>query len=89
MKVKLYLRSFLMLMLGVALTSQFAFAQGRKVSGRVTDSGDDSGIPGASVTIKGSTKGVATDGSGKYSIDVNGAGDVQLCWIQVDRSCCW
>ncbi len=76
MKVKLYLRSFLMLMLGVALTSQFAFAQGRKVSGRVTDSGDDSGIPGASVTIKGSTKGVATDGTGKYSIDVNGAGDV-------------
>jgi len=46
-----------MLMFGVALTSQFAFAQGRKVSGKVTDSGDNSGVPGASVVIKGTTKG--------------------------------
>ena len=65
-----------MLMFGVALTSQFAFAQGRKVSGRVTDSGDNSGIPGASVTIKGTTKGVATDGNGTFSIDVRGGSDV-------------
>ncbi|WP_255070165.1 TonB-dependent receptor [Lacihabitans sp. LS3-19] len=65
-----------MLMFGVALTSQFAFAQGRKVSGRVTDSGDNSGLPGASVTIKGTTKGVATDGNGTFSIDVRGGSDV-------------
>ena len=57
MKVRLYLRSFLMFMFGVALLSQTAFAQGRKVSGKVTDSGDNSGVPGASVTIKGTTKG--------------------------------
>jgi TonB-linked SusC/RagA family outer membrane protein len=76
MKVKLYLRSFLMLMFGVALTSQFAFAQGRKVSGKVTDAGDNSGVPGASVVIKGTTKGVATDGDGNYSIDVRGGSDV-------------
>jgi TonB-dependent starch-binding outer membrane protein SusC len=76
MKVKLYLRSFVMLMFGVALTSQFAFAQGRKVSGRVTDAGDNSGVPGASVVIKGTTKGVATDGDGNYSIDVRGGSDV-------------
>lgn len=76
MKVKLYLRSLLMLMFGVALTSQFAFAQGRKVSGKVTDAGDKSGVPGASVVIKGTTKGVATDNDGSYTIDVRGAADV-------------
>ena len=76
MKVKLYLRSFLMLMFGVALTSQFAFAQGRKVSGKVTDASDNSGVPGASVLIKGTTKGVATDADGNFSIDVRGASDV-------------
>ena len=76
MKVKLYLRSFLMFMFGVAVLSQTALAQGRKVSGKVTDSGDNSGVPGASVTIKGTTRGVATDGNGKYSIEVRGANDV-------------
>ena len=71
MKVKLYFKSFLMLMLGVAFTSHFAFAQGRKVSGRVTDSGDGTGVPGASVLIKGTTTGVATDANGNFSMDVS------------------
>lgn len=70
MKLKFYLKSFMVLMFSVAMTSQLAFAQGRKVSGRVTDSADNSGIPGASVIIKGTTKGVATDENGNYSIEV-------------------
>ena len=46
------------------------FAQDRKVSGKVTSAEDGSGLPGVSVQIKGSTKGVQTDGSGFYSITV-------------------
>ena len=45
------------------------FAQGKKVSGRVTD-GTNFGIPGVSVAIKGTTKGTISDADGKYSIDI-------------------
>jgi TonB-dependent SusC/RagA subfamily outer membrane receptor len=76
MKGKFYLRSFLMLMLGLVVSLQISFAQGRKISGKVTDAADGSGVPGASVTIKGTTKGVATDADGNFALDVRGAGDV-------------
>ena len=66
----------MMLLMGVAFTATSIFAQGRKVSGKVTDAGDNSGVPGASVLIKGTTKGVATDADGMYSIDVRGANDI-------------
>lgn len=65
-----------MLILGLFASLQISFAQGRKISGKVTDASDGSGVPGASVTIKGTTKGAATDGNGNYSIDVRGASDV-------------
>ncbi|MFN8428900.1 MAG: TonB-dependent receptor [Spirosomataceae bacterium] len=76
MKGKFYLRSFLMLILGLFASLQISFAQGRKISGKVTDAADGSGVPGASVTIKGTTKGAATDASGNFSLDIRGAGDV-------------
>lgn len=76
MKRKLYLSTFLMLLMAVVLTTTNIFAQGRKVSGKVTDAGDNSGLPGVSVVIKGSSKGVTTDVNGIYSIDVAGASDV-------------
>jgi TonB-linked SusC/RagA family outer membrane protein len=45
-----------------------AFAQEKTVSGKVTSSEDGSPLPGVSVLIKGSTKGVTTDGNGVYKI---------------------
>lgn len=77
MKLKFYLKSFMVLMFSVAMTSQLAFAQGRKISGRVTDSADNSGIPGVSVAIKGTTTGTITDADGSYSITATG-GDKQI-----------
>ncbi len=57
-----------------AVTSQFAMAQGgsQKITGKVTD---ENGAPlqGASVTIKGSSKGTITDAAGAYSLDVPGS----------------
>jgi len=48
-------------------------AQDRTVTGRVTSADDGSGVPGASVSIKGTSKGTSTDGDGNYKISVSGA----------------
>jgi TonB-linked SusC/RagA family outer membrane protein len=47
-----------------------AFAQSRTISGRVTDAKDGSALPGVTVVIKGTSKGVFTSGNGSYKIDV-------------------
>ena len=50
-------------------------AQDRIVSGKVTSADDGSPLPGVSVTVKGTSKGTATDGSGIYKLSVpNNAG---------------
>jgi len=41
--------------------------QGKKVTGKVTDSGGSS-LPGVSVVVKGTTTGVITDNNGNYSL---------------------
>lgn len=43
------------------------------VSGKVTASGDESGLPGVNVVIKGTTFGTTTDAEGKYVIQVEDA----------------
>lgn len=47
-----------------------AFAQGQKVSGKVTSSDDGSGIPGVNVVEKGTSNGAVTDVDGNFSISV-------------------
>ena len=48
-------------------------AQDRTVTGRVTASDDGSGIPGASISIKGTSKGTSSDADGNYKITVSGS----------------
>ncbi|WP_229238956.1 TonB-dependent receptor [Emticicia sp. C21] len=61
-----------MLMLCMSLTT--IYAQERQVKGKVTDANDGSGMPGVTVGVKGTTKGVITDGEGMYTVSVaNGA----------------
>jgi TonB-linked SusC/RagA family outer membrane protein len=62
------LLSGIMLLLSIQI-----FAQDRTVSGKVTSSEDGLGIPGASVAIKGTTRGTATDVDGNYKITVSGS----------------
>ncbi|WP_238944386.1 SusC/RagA family TonB-linked outer membrane protein [Sandaracinomonas limnophila] len=57
-----------MLLIGVQV-----FAQDRMVSGKVSSSEDGSGIPGASVSIKGTSKGTTTDANGNFKISVSGS----------------
>jgi TonB-linked SusC/RagA family outer membrane protein len=54
---------------------QFSFAQEKMVTGTVTTASDGLPLPGASVIVKGTTKGAQTDFDGKYTIEVN-IGDV-------------
>ena len=68
---KILLVSFLLMWMGQS------FAQSFNVSGRVTSSDDKSALPGVSVAIKGTSKGVTTDGDGNYKISAN-TGDVLL-----------
>ena len=58
------------LLLCMLLFGNFLFAQGKKVSGKVTNS--MSGIPilGATINIKGSTVGTVTDAEGAFTITV-------------------
>lgn len=50
-----------------------AYAQGRKVTGKVVSASDKLGLPGASVLIKGTQEGVTADFDGNYSITVSDA----------------
>jgi TonB-linked SusC/RagA family outer membrane protein len=54
----------------LAFLSFNAFAQNRKVTGKITDKPSGQGIPGASVIIKGSTMGTTTNASGEFSVAV-------------------
>ena len=52
------------------LVSLSTFAQDKTVSGKVTDSGDKSGLPGVTVSVAGANKGTQTDVNGTYKISV-------------------
>ncbi|MBN8823031.1 MULTISPECIES: TonB-dependent receptor [unclassified Spirosoma] len=56
-----------MLVMLLLLGNSAAWAQGRTVTGRVTDPAG-SGLPGVSVQIKGTQRGTNTDADGKYSL---------------------
>lgn len=60
---KIYLLSVCLLFL-----TGWLYAQERTVTGKVTSSADNGPLPGVTVVVKGSTRGGATDASGKYSL---------------------
>src|SRR6187549_1025945 len=59
-----------------ALAASEAWAQERTVSGTVTSQEDASAIPGVNVVLKGTTRGVVTDATGRYTLSVPEAGGV-------------
>ncbi len=52
------------------LCSVAVFAQNREISGTVTDADSGSPLPGANITVKGTSIGTATDVDGKYKLSV-------------------
>ncbi|NDK56863.1 SusC/RagA family TonB-linked outer membrane protein [Pontibacter fetidus] len=68
---KLLLLSFLL----VSVLVQQAMAQGRAVSGKVTDATTNQPLPGVSVLVKGTTVGTATGVDGSFTLNVPEGGN--------------
>lgn len=66
------MKKFLLILLVMSVSFQGALlAQTRTVTGTVTGGDDGLGIPRVNVTVKGTTRGVATDFDGVYSIEAS------------------
>ena len=61
--------SLLLAFLGL-IGVQLVFSQTREITGKITSSEDNVGIPGASVVIKGTTLGTIADADGKFRLQV-------------------
>ncbi|MBN8826483.1 MULTISPECIES: SusC/RagA family TonB-linked outer membrane protein [unclassified Spirosoma] len=72
------MRKLLMSMLLTCSLLISSWAQDRKIRGRVTAAEDGAPIPGASVVLKGTSRGVNTDADGNYSISVSDGGKVLI-----------
>lgn len=70
------MRKVLLLGLMLFLGSAVVFAQNRVITGTVTSSEDNLGVPGATVLVKGTTIGTATDLDGNFSISVPAGSNV-------------
>jgi TonB-linked SusC/RagA family outer membrane protein len=62
------MKKFLLTMC-LASLSVFTFAQTMEVSGKITSADDGIGLPGVSVTILGTTRGVTSNADGMYKIE--------------------
>lgn len=58
------------LLLCMLLSGHFLFAQGKKISGKVTNNASGQPIQGATINIKGSTTGTVSDAEGAFTITV-------------------
>lgn len=56
-------------------------AQQREVTGKVTDKAFGEGIPGVTVTVKGTSKGIVTNIDGAYSLNVSGEESLVFSFI--------
>lgn len=70
------MRKVLLLGLMLFLASAVVFAQSRVITGVITSTEDGLGVPGATVLVKGTTIGTATDLDGNYSISVPAGSNV-------------
>jgi TonB-linked SusC/RagA family outer membrane protein len=71
----------LFLLLSICLgTAASVFAQGQTVTGKVTDEKGE-GIPGASVTVKGTQVGTLTTAEGTYSLEAPGSGTLVFSFV--------
>lgn len=62
----------------------YSFQNAIQVTGTVTSNTSNEGIPGVSITLKGTTKGSVTDAKGAFSISVENASSVLVFSIQYD-----
>ena len=56
-------------------------AQGRTISGTVTQASDGDAVIGATVQVKGTSRGTATDVDGKYSVEANDGETLEVTYV--------
>lgn len=71
MQISTNLRRVALLFLSMVLSSSLIFAQEKTISGKVTAEGEGP-LPGANVTVQGTTIGAITDLNGAYTLKVPG-----------------
>jgi len=71
-----FLRKISLSLLVMLLVSTVLFAQDRKVTGKVVDQSDGTGIPGVNVSLKGIPSNVSTNADGVFTIQVKSNTDV-------------
>jgi TonB-linked SusC/RagA family outer membrane protein len=71
-----FLRKISLPLLFMLLAGTMLFAQDRKITGKVVDQSDGTGIPGVNVSIKGIPSNVSTNGDGAFTIQVKNNTDV-------------
>ena len=59
-----------------ALSISTLVAQTRTITGKITASSDDTGIPGVNIQVRGTQKGTSSNSSGTYSLEVSGVSPV-------------
>lgn len=64
----------ILLVVSIMGAAFFAVAQEHVVSGKVTDAGDGSALPGVNVVLKGTTFGTVTNSEGTYSLSLPSSG---------------
>ncbi|MEY4383093.1 MAG: hypothetical protein RI995_635, partial [Bacteroidota bacterium] len=74
-------KSLPMIFMLLFLSAINLIAQDRKVTGKVTSSEDGSGLPGVTISVKGTAKGTQTDVNGNYSVSVSGSATLVYSFI--------
>ena len=72
------MRKFFLLSTLMCLVASLAWTQNMQLTGRVLATENGAGLSGASVAIKGTTKGVITDADGKFTINIPAKGRTVL-----------
>ena len=70
-----------MLTLMLALIVQLSFAQGKVITGVVTDAGNGEPLPGVNIVVKGTNTGTTTDFDGKYSIKADAGQTLTFSYV--------
>ncbi len=72
-----------LLLLAVSLCTSTAWAQTRRIIGKVTAAEDNAPLPGVSVVVKGTTKGTTTDAAGIYDLALPAGKGIVLVFSSV------
>jgi TonB-linked SusC/RagA family outer membrane protein len=80
--MQLRLKFFVGIALLLCFISQAGYAQSLRITGKVTQKSDGQSLPGASVTVKGTTTGVVTDVNGNYTLSIpQGGGTIAVTFV--------